>query len=129
MSNILTEDVVVNKTDLGGKLTKVRISVYGAEGEHVPHFHIHPADSKFDKKMMPNGDCCIKICEAEYFEHGNHLGKLNNNQAKNLNDLLKQKYKHDPRISNWQAIFNYWKINLDSNLQPCLQPDYSRLNK
>lgn len=123
MSDIFVEDTVVAGANLGGKLTKVKISVYANEG-NIPHFHIHSDN----KKMMPDGDCCIMICEAKYFEHGNHKGKLNNNQAKNLNMILSSPSKRDKSISIWKAIWNIWHNYVDSNIRKCDQPNYSLLN-
>ena len=123
LSDLFTEDTLSNNTNLGGKLTNVKIIIYSLEGVNVPHFHIHSDN----KKMMPDGDCCIMICEPKYFIHGNHRGKLNNKQAKNLNDLLSKPYRNK-NMSIWEYMYDFWKRSFGVNLKPCQQPDYSKLN-
>lgn len=106
------------------KIGLVKVNVYANEGP-VPHLHIESTDKKFE--------CCVQIYRAKYFSHGTKTNTLTNQQAKDLNNFLKSKFKPRPDFTVWEAIDFYWKAFNDPEQAKYhdytnTQPDYTKLN-
>lgn len=76
-----------------------KIFIYGNEGR-IPHFHIKGMHNKFE--------CCIKICKAEYFDHGYKTGHLSKKDLEKLDKFLDKKNKKFPDKTNWEVARAFW---------------------
>ena len=122
----LEEDSVVGNFNLKGTAKQCKILVYSKEGP-VQHFHI----------KGQNIDSCICIFLALYANHGVHQDYLTNNQAKILNEKLKEKSKFDGNKTIWEYIATLWYMNNPENptkypnaekVRTNIQPDYTMIN-
>lgn len=110
------------KLSFGGSIGECKVEIYGNEGS-IPHFHI----SNNTKTL----DCCVCIFSSNFFAHGNHNGRLNNGQCKELDKWLRLDNKKGG--TNWEAIRDYW---IDHNTitdastmsKNTHQPDYTKMN-
>lgn len=95
---------------------KIKISVYGNEGDYIPHFHFN-TDSI---------DSCIMLMEARYFSHNSHKGIISDGKTrKKLNDWLETHCVHDDSktpgfningLLMWSAMVKYWNYANKANL-------------
>lgn len=113
-------EVNIGSISLSNKLGNCAIYVYTRdEGKHVPHFHIVSTKENVH-------DCCIKIFEPDYFPHGIHDKKLDNAKQKTILDTyLRQPYKNNKNITNWDFIVESWPYR-EASLY-VKQPDYTKL--
>lgn len=121
--NILAErEIASNNRFKGRYIGECKVQVYGNEGQ-IPHFHIESLDKKFD--------CCVRIYEPYFFQHGTHQDLLNGYQCKQLDKWLKNIEKFSN--TNWQNIVLTWiGMNPDckypENQKVNNQPNYSNMN-
>ena len=99
----------VGIVDFQGQLGECDIDVYDSEGQ-IPHFHIVSKKGKV---------ICVKIYEADYFNHGFYKDKLNADQRKTLDSWLRI---GNEGVTNWGIICHEWdRLNPD-----CLFPESSK---
>lgn len=98
------------------------VVVYGNDNCQIPHFHI----------IYKDLNCVLQIYENDFFHHyGNTLGIINEPQAKELDNWLRE--KNEDGISNWDIIRTWWEENnrfcsFPEEKKVKEQPDYSNLN-
>ena len=98
------------------------VVVYGNDNCQIPHFHI----------IYKDLNCVLQIYENDFFHHyGNTLGIINELQAKELDNWLRE--KNEDNISNWDIIRMWWEENnrfcsFPEEKKVKEQPDYSNLN-
>lgn len=122
-SDIITEKEIssnnrFNPTGIG----QCKVQIYGNEGD-IPHFHIEGVGSDFD--------CCVRIYEANFFQHGTHCDILNSKQCSELDIWLRSKTNRN--ISRWIEICAFWEAyNPDCRYQEYKkathQPAYYNMN-
>lgn len=91
----------------------------------IPHFCIVDRDNPDSR----NNEGCVKILEAEYFNHGNKQMVLNSKQRKILNRFLLQSPDQGVFDTNWDLIVYSWNINNSDTIIPddAIMPDYTKL--
>jgi len=121
---------ILNETDISfGENNFYKITVYGNEGVHQPHFHI-----TIGNQQSPV--CKVRLDECKY----EHNLKSDNDKNKQyfelqrktcmfLNEVLMKPYKDDKTISNWEFLKNKWneKNGKYHRVETEKQPDYTKL--
>lgn len=99
-----------------------KIFIYGNEGR-IPHFHIKGMNNKFE--------CCIKICEADYFDHGYKTDHLSKKDLKKLDEFLNKKNKKFPEKTNWEVARAFWNSAENEGQAPenGKKPVYANIDK
>ncbi len=97
-----------------------KIFIYGSEGR-IPHFHI--------KGMNNDFECCIKICKAEYFDHGYKTDHLSKKDLEKLDEFLNKKNKKFPEKTNWEVALAFWNSAENEGQAPenCKKPVYANI--
>lgn len=100
-----------------------KVEVYAGEGS-IPHFHIVGVNTDFD--------CCVRIYDNHFFEHGIHRDTLNAKQCQQLHDWLKRTNDRLGNKSNWKTIVTTWEDNNPNCVYPANKkcsdmPDYSKM--
>ena len=107
---ITFNDEVLNETEATTKHSRFRpknigeykVQVYGPNEGQIPHFHIEGIGNNFD--------CCVRVYDNHFFQHGNHRDVLNSYQCRQLHEWLQQlNDKSLTPITNWQTIVLYWE--------------------
>lgn len=111
----------VNKNLNPKEKSNIQIVIYTDDGGKIPHFHV---------KVQGSSDACIRFKSAEYFCHGKHDGVVSTVTAKQIDSLLRMKYKNT-EMTYWQYAVNLWNDNNSDEEIPedLVQPDYTKLNK
>ena len=120
------EESLLNEMALIGEFKpKYEVRVYGKEGP-VPHFHIsNPQTKEY---------CCLKICEAGYFNHSKYMTKfLTSKDLTRLNEWLKS-VSNEFKVLNigltiYDNICILWNQNnpLHRIEIPSIMPDYEEV--
>lgn len=112
--------------------SNIKISVYGGEGDHIPHFHFN----------APGIDSCIMLMETRYFSHNSHRDIISDSKTrKKLNDWLETHCVHDDSktpgfningLLMWSAMVKCWnRANNDdlpfNEMIKLTQLDYSNI--
>ena len=102
-------DEVLNETEattnhsrfIPKKIGECKVEVYGPNEGQIPHFHIEGN----------NFNCCVRVYDNHFFQHGNHRDVLNSYQCRQLHEWLQQlNDKSLVPITNWQTIVLSWEI-------------------
>ena len=111
---------------------KIKISVYGGEGDYIPHFHFN----------APGIDSCIMLMETRYFSHNSHRDIISDSKTrKKLNAWLETHCKHDDSktpdlqingMLMWSAMVKCWNRANNADLPfnemiKLTQLDYSNI--
>lgn len=107
-----------------GQFVKYSVYVYSNDHGNIPHFHV--------KDTATNGSkfhTCIEIKQNKYFQHGSKRDSFNNQEKKELDKFLHQKYPRNGEGNNWDFIANFWNECNPTNTIPfnLEQPNYSIL--
>lgn len=108
--------------DYDNYLGECDIRMYSDE-YNFPHFHIIPRNIE--------GECCVCVYEASYFNHDNGIKqlRLNQNQRNILNEWMKSNAPYLPNSTNWEAISFMWRTGNEFKYVPKnrVQPDYTNI--
>lgn len=112
--------------------SNIKISVYGGEGDYIPHFHFN----------APGIDSCIMLMETRYFSHNSHRDIISDSKTRNkLNAWLETHCKHDDSktpdlqingMLMWSAMVKCWNRANNADLPfnemiKLTQLDYSNI--
>lgn len=109
---------VIGDLDLKGKIKSVTVELFLREGWTKPHFHVY----------NDHFSTAIRLDTNEYFIHGKYKDKLNDRQAKILDEFLRG-FDKGIDISRWTlAKYDFNREFPGHIITTKHQPDYTMLN-
>ena len=127
------EEILTEEQQKAGEITLPKygicvIEVYPNEGDYFVHFHIK--SKHFDRNnAKKNLNCCIRINDNSFFDHGSKTDKLPKSVMKKLDKFLDEPSKIDPSRTNWKYIQDS-SYNFNPNLKEekaDKKPDYTNM--
>lgn len=132
-------DMVFTEDGLVSEKYKIKITVYGDEG-NTPHFHFfRNKDLSNAGNNYSNNGGCICILRARYFSHGTKVIELNSREMKRLKKFLQERWKRSnvdnssnikldlfKGETNWDFVKYLWNTGNPKNKVPedLEMPDY-----
>lgn len=119
---VLSEELIAKNVKLGNN-GSIKIYIYPEMTFPKPHIHISAS-----RNIFPDGDAIVCLDRNYQWPHDGHLTILNKKQSEDLDKFMRQPYRYNKSITNWNFAVIYWNENHE-NLQIKIteQPDYTKL--
>lgn len=121
---VLSEEMIVGNVKLGNT-GSLKIYIYPETTFRKPHVHIIGTNN-----TLPNGDAVVYLDKGMMWPHDTHQTILDKNQSKDFDRIMREPYKRNKEMTNWEFAVYYWNTNHpDVPVTIGSQPDYKNLYK
>ena len=121
---LISEEMVVGNVTLGNN-GSLKIYVYPEKTFKKPHVHIVGSNNIF-----PDGDAIVYLHKGMMWPHDTHQTILDKDQSKDFDKIMREPYKGNKAMTNWEFAVYFWNNNHPNNpVTITTQPDYKKLYK
>ena len=115
------EGIITNPNTKIGNYGGVKVYVYPEKSfSNKPHMHL--VCPKFKK-----GDCIVRLDNNSQWPHADHQTIIGSDECLDLDILMRQPYKKDRSLTNWNAAVEFWNKNHPNNkINISEQPNYTK---